>query len=105
MPTLQRTFAKKAQICNKASCCIAAWSRLTTDLSSIFYRLKMKLFRKHFENHSKLFLKNPQNVLNKFQFQTTKNLVDNQFGQAGFRPLCNKIPWFDSDYKNKVQFL
>ena len=29
-----------------------------------------------------------------FIFRQQENLVDNQKCQAGFRPLCNKIPFF-----------
>ena len=36
---------------------------------------------------------NAQNFLNQPHLWTTENRADNQIGKAGFRPLCNKIPF------------
>ena len=39
-----------------------------------------------------MFSKIPQNILNRFHLQTTKNLAGNRKYQAEFRSLRNKIP-------------
>ena len=40
-------------------------------------------------------------VLNWFHLQTTRNLVDNQKCQTGFRPLCNKIRFLEIFFVQK----
>ena len=82
--SLQRIFPKKAQLCNKASCCIPdlvtpencsqldflfcqQWNRF--EYLGQYSRIVLKIFSrfsfgKPFENHSKLSLIISQNILN-----------------------------------------
>ena len=88
------------------------WSRLTNLISAWFSVVRWDRFRKFraFILHNfkgfleatlrfaslkplKLCSINAQNFLNPPHLWTTENHADNQIGKAGFRPLCNKIPF------------
>jgi hypothetical protein len=74
-----------------------AWSRQTFWFKPNFLLPKnesvlniLGYFLKQFQIFSRIY---PKMFSTDFIFRQQENLVDIQKYQAGFRPLCNKIPW------------
>ena len=84
-------FQKNAQLCNKASCCIP--DLVTPENCS---QLDF-LFCQQWNRFEYLGQYSERN-----HCRTTENHADNQFSQAGFRPLCNKIPFFVVDFLSSL---
>ena len=80
----------------------AIFSDSFEDFLKVFLR---KTFRKSFKTILEYYPKYSQ----RNHCRTTENHADNQFSQAGFRPLCNKIPflkfWLSDQYNTNMMRL
>ena len=114
--SLQRTFIEKCPIMQQnillhtgpghAWKLFSAWFSVLSTMKS--FRIFRAIFSDSFEDFLKVFLrktfrKSFKTILEyspkysqRIHCRTTENHADNQFSQAGFRPLCNKIPLFHS---------
>ena len=122
--SLQRTFIEKCPIMQQnillhtgpghAWKLFSAWFSVLPTMKS--FQIFRAIFSDSFEDFLKVFLrktfrKSFKTILEYYpkysqrnHCRTTENHADNQFSQAGFRPLRNKIPfWINSyDLKHKI---